>query len=181
MWMIIKLLLQKGFSFIVVGAEMGALKSISHFSWWNLPTICLEYLLMLWTAHKCWNYHPAWEFPISKRRTREKEKGHLTLTTLETRICNVPLHMFNYCALSNTVWIRIVIFGFFDATILKAISTKSGLNLWLLDTSRMFCFRYKSICLPSITDGVHRNKNFVEIIPVFSTFSNFFKKKNIYI
>ena len=34
---------------------------------------------------------------------------------------------------------------------------------------------------PSITDGVHRNENFVEIILVFSTFSNFFKKKNIYI
>ena len=30
---------------------------------------------------------------------------------------------------------------------------------------------------PSITDGVHRNENFVEIIPVFSTFSNFLKKK----
>ena len=26
---------------------------------------------------------------------------------------------------------------------------------------------------PSITDGVYRNENFVEIIPVFSTFSNF--------
>ena len=33
---------------------------------------------------------------------------------------------------------------------------------------------------PSITDGVHRNENFMEIIPVFSSFSNFFKKK-IYI
>ena len=34
----------------------------------------------------------------------------------------------------------------------------------------------------SITDGVHRNENFVEMIPVFSTFSNFFKKKkHIYI
>ena len=30
---------------------------------------------------------------------------------------------------------------------------------------------------PSITDGVHRKDNFVEIIPVFSIFSNFFKKK----
>ena len=30
---------------------------------------------------------------------------------------------------------------------------------------------------PSITDGVHRNENFVEIIPAFSFFSNFFKKK----
>ena len=30
---------------------------------------------------------------------------------------------------------------------------------------------------PRITDGVHRNENCVEIIPVFSTFSNFFKKK----
>ena len=29
---------------------------------------------------------------------------------------------------------------------------------------------------PSITDGVHRNENFEEIIPVFSTFSNFFKQ-----
>ena len=34
--------------------------------------------------------------------------------------------------------------------------------------------------IPSITDGVHRNENFVEIIPVFSTFSNFFKKKKNY-
>ena len=30
---------------------------------------------------------------------------------------------------------------------------------------------------PSITDGVHHNENFVEIIPVFSTFS--VKKKNM--
>ena len=30
---------------------------------------------------------------------------------------------------------------------------------------------------PSLTDGVHRNENFVEIVQVFSTFSNFFKKK----
>ena len=33
---------------------------------------------------------------------------------------------------------------------------------------------------PSITDGVHRNENLVEIIPVFSPFSNFFKKKTTY-
>ena len=33
------------------------------------------------------------------------------------------------------------------------------------------------LCIPSITDGVHHNENLVEIIPVFSTFSNFFKKK----
>ena len=42
--------------------------------------------------------------------------------------------------------------------------------------------KHRSVLLlhyyPSITDGVHRNENFVEIIPVFSTFSNFFKKKN---
>ena len=30
---------------------------------------------------------------------------------------------------------------------------------------------------PSITDRVHRNEKEVEIIPVFSTFSNFLKKK----
>ena len=29
----------------------------------------------------------------------------------------------------------------------------------------------------SITDGVHRNENFVKIIPVLTTFSNFFKKE----
>ena len=33
--------------------------------------------------------------------------------------------------------------------------------------------------IPSIRDRVHRNENFVEIIPVFSTFFNFFKKKRI--
>ena len=32
---------------------------------------------------------------------------------------------------------------------------------------------------PSIRDRVHRNENFVEIIPVFSTFFNFFKKKKL--
>ena len=30
---------------------------------------------------------------------------------------------------------------------------------------------------PSITDGVHRDENFEEIIPVFSNFSNKIKKK----
>ena len=30
---------------------------------------------------------------------------------------------------------------------------------------------------PSITDGVHRNEDFVEIISVFSTFSNKIQKK----
>ena len=33
---------------------------------------------------------------------------------------------------------------------------------------------------PSITDGAHRKENFVEIIPVFSTFSKIFKKIYIY-
>ena len=31
------------------------------------------------------------------------------------------------------------------------------------------CYEIPCTC-PSITDGVHRNKNFVVIIPVFSTF-----------
>ena len=34
---------------------------------------------------------------------------------------------------------------------------------------------HEFLVLPSITDRVHRNENFVEIIPVFSTFSKFFK------
>ena len=43
-----------------------------------------------------------------------------------------------------------------------------------------FGYHDRVYILPSITDGVHRNENFVEIIPVFSTFStfsNFFKKR----
>ena len=46
-----------------------------------------------------------------------------------------------------------------------------------------FCLNTLSTWYPSITDGVHRNENLVEKILVFSTFSNFFKKKkkkNIY-
>ena len=31
--------------------------------------------------------------------------------------------------------------------------------------------------IPSITDGVHRNENFMEIIPVFLLFQTFSKKK----
>ena len=46
--------------------------------------------------------------------------------------------------------------------------------LYLSSISILTKYRYT----PSITDGVHRTENFVEIIPVFSTFSNFFKKKN---
>ena len=48
---------------------------------------------------------------------------------------------------------------------------------WNLTRAEVYSF-LKQCCEPSITDGVHRNENFVEIIPVFSTFSNFFKKKN---
>ena len=37
--------------------------------------------------------------------------------------------------------------------------------------------KFEVLLTPSITDGIHRNENLVDIIPVFSTFSNFFKKK----
>ena len=53
----------------------------------------------------------------------------------------------------------------------KTISIALGTN----DHKQVFWWN------PSIKDGVHRTENFVEIIPVFSIFSNFFKKKNIYI
>ena len=43
-----------------------------------------------------------------------------------------------------------------------------GKNIWLED---------QLILMPSKRDGVHRTENFVEIIPVFSFFLNFFKKK----
>ena len=45
-----------------------------------------------------------------------------------------------------------------------------GKNIWLED---------QLILMPSKRDGVHRTENFVEIIPVFATFSNFFKKKKL--
>ena len=45
----------------------------------------------------------------------------------------------------------------------------------LLNAHKEFWFRYG--LLPSITDGVHRKENFVEIIPVFSTFSKIFNNK----
>ena len=49
---------------------------------------------------------------------------------------------------------------------------------------RLFANRFDLLigALPSITDGVHRKENFVEIIPVFSTFSKIFNnKKKIFI
>ena len=55
------------------------------------------------------------------------------------------------------------------------METKSIMNYELL---LMAVFSWAKVAsTPSITDGVHRNENLVEIIPVFSTFSNFFKKK----
>ena len=43
----------------------------------------------------------------------------------------------------------------------------------------LFNRRLVKINFPSIRDGVHRNENFVVIIPVFSTFCG--QKKKIYI
>ena len=59
-------------------------------------------------------------------------------------------------------------------------------SVWSKAFYILFSFGLSFICLktktnhllPSITDGVHRNENLVEIIPVFSSFSNFFIKKN---
>ena len=47
-----------------------------------------------------------------------------------------------------------------------------------IPTSEIWWFQYQ--LRPSITDGVHRNENLVDIIPVFSTFSKIFNnnKKN---
>ena len=52
-------------------------------------------------------------------------------------------------------------------------------SLFSIQGCRSYFFYYENSLNPSITDGVHRNENYVEIIPVFSTFSNFFKKKKI--
>ena len=54
------------------------------------------------------------------------------------------------------------------------------LQLYLFESLGLWSFQLgskKDRLEPSIRDRVHRNENFVEIIPVFSTFSNFFKKK----
>ena len=70
------------------------------------------------------------------------------------------------------------------------IFTKELNGLISESSSRCNVATNKSLCdknaglnsfIPSITDGVHRTENFAEIIPVFSTFSNFFKKKKKYI
>ena len=47
----------------------------------------------------------------------------------------------------------------------------------LLCLNVLFFKRQKYGMNPSKPDGVHRKENFVEIIPVFSTFSKIFKKK----
>ena len=62
-------------------------------------------------------------------------------------------------------------------TLGRANETKVGLNSNLMIPE--FSHNLRIRLAPSITDGVHRNENFVEIIPVFSTFSNFFKKKKL--
>ena len=58
----------------------------------------------------------------------------------------------------------------FDLKSVTLVVHKSKKMPWLW--TNLFCTPD-----PSITDGVHRNENFVAIIPVFSTFSNFKKKE----
>ena len=62
----------------------------------------------------------------------------------------------------------------------KTFDLQFGFFSVLLPKLRDFMIIIASSIGPSITDGVHRNENLVEIIPVFSTFSNFFKKKKNY-
>ena len=67
-------------------------------------------------------------------------------------------------------------FGFhYKDSVIKIILNSDITADWVSTIFQIYCLT------PSITDGVHRNKNFEEIIPVFSTFSNFFKlnKKKI--
>ena len=60
----------------------------------------------------------------------------------------------------------------------KKERSQGRINSWKYKTTTGAVSRSCKIgCNPSITDGVHRNENFVEIIQVFSTFSNFFKKE----
>ena len=57
-------------------------------------------------------------------------------------------------------------------------SVQNRLKIQLVELVFFSEIKYRSTGLvPSITDGVHRNENLVEIIPVFSTFSK--KKKEI--
>ena len=53
------------------------------------------------------------------------------------------------------------------------IAIKKGVCLFyfLLPFALQVRRNWEEAQYPSITDGVHRNENFVEIIPVFSTFS----------
>ena len=68
----------------------------------------------------------------------------------------------------------------------STLFTKIGAKFQTLISNRgLICqrpFKVRKCYLPfnpSITDGVHRNENLVEIIPVFSTFSNFNFKSGI--
>ena len=57
---------------------------------------------------------------------------------------------------------------------------KNFIHFWALEFQDFFSDLLTFSKEPSITDGVHRNENLVKIIPVFSTFSTFFKKKKNY-
>ena len=70
-----------------------------------------------------------------------------------------------------------MILGFDRQTLFHKVTLIIEFSLFFLNASLIGGTRAVIDCFPSITDGVHRNKNFVEIIPVFSTFSNFFKEK----
>ena len=112
--------------------------------------------------------------------------SHLTLTALVCVVCyltrfmvhkNLYIICFKYKFLCNHRWESqrqrgMGSFLSFFSKILRFLSWQKSLfpkEMTLLIL--MLC------CTPSIRDRVHRNENFVEIIPVFSTFSNFFKKK----
>jgi hypothetical protein len=61
----------------------------------------------------------------------------------------------------------------------EAVETTEVAEVTEVNEAAEVCKAWKITTEPSITDGVHRNENFVEIIPVFSTFLNFFEKKKI--
>ena len=97
------------------------------------------------------------------------------------------MRVFKFCryCLQNLFHDAILLWGKKCHCILRAIPWEFwdevfSLKIWghfIQQCNHLSFLRYS----PSITDGVHRNENLVEIIPVFSTFSNIFKKKNIYI
>ena len=95
-------------------------------------------------------------------------------------LCMQRKHQLQRLQPFSTFWLKLLSLNLLSLNLLSLnLLSKNllSLNLLSLNLLSLNLLRKNNGLNPSITDWVHRNENFVEIIPVFSTFSNFFKKK----